>query len=155
MLDALERGCQMKDVKVKRDELKKVLEDNLVKHKAAYAEAFEDYKEAAEKAIKAFITKSGTEARALLAKVKAAELGKDAAVPVWLDRELLDFSELRVPSEHSKSYEQVIRMLEMSVDETITLASDQFACYVMDDWGWKAEFEGTRAIYAAAKFKAR
>ncbi len=145
----------MRDVKVKRDELKKVLEDNLVKHKAAYAEAFADYKEAAEKAIKTFITKSGTEARALLAKVKAAELDKDAAVPVTLDRELLDFSELRVPTSHARSYEQVIRMLEMSVEDTITLPSDQFACYVMDDWGWKTEFEGTRNFYAAAKLKMR
>lgn len=145
----------MKDVKVKRDDLKKVLEDNLVKHKAAYAEAFEDYKEAAEKAIKTFITKSGTEARALIAKVKAAELGKDEAVPVTLDGNMLDFSALRIPQSHARSYEQVIRMLEMSVEETITLASDQFACYVMDDWGWKSEFEGTRAYYAAAKYKSR
>jgi hypothetical protein len=45
-----------------------------------------------------------------------------------------------VPEDHTKDYDQVIEMLKMSVDEELEIESDQFACYVMDDWDWKEDF---------------
>lgn len=38
-------------------------------------------------------------------------------------------------------------MLEMSVDEVITIRSDEFVMYVMDSWGWKQDFENVTKSY--------
>lgn len=54
---------------------------------------------------------------------------------------------LAVPKNHAKDYDQVIKMVEMSVDDTLKLRADEFACYVMDDWEWKPDFEATKSIY--------
>lgn len=54
---------------------------------------------------------------------------------------------LDVPVSHEKDYDQVIQMLKMSTEETIKLSSDEFACYVMDDWDWKQTFITSNARY--------
>ena len=46
----------------------------------------------------------------------------------------------RVPSDHTSDYDRAIRMVEMSIGDTVTLSEKDFAQYVMDDWGWQKEF---------------
>ena len=53
------------------------------------------------------------------------------------------------PEDHSSDYEQVIRMAEMSVDETVELSSHDFACYIMDDWGWKQQWTLSNSQYTS------
>ena len=43
---------------------------------------------------------------------------------------------LTEPSNHVKDYDRVITMLEMSVDDTVTLDAQDFDRYVMDNWDW-------------------
>ena len=38
-------------------------------------------------------------------------------------------------------------MIEMSVDENIEISEHDFACYILDDWGWKQNFMQTNAFY--------
>lgn len=54
---------------------------------------------------------------------------------------------LVVPIEHTKDYDRVIRMLEMSTADEIQISEQQFTMYVMDDWEWKARFVGSTALY--------
>jgi hypothetical protein len=54
---------------------------------------------------------------------------------------------LNVPQSHEKAYDQIIRMMEMSVDDEITLTCSQFACFVMDDWDWKEQWSASNATY--------
>lgn len=54
---------------------------------------------------------------------------------------------LRKPESHEKDYAQVIMMLEMEINDTIEVKSDEFACYVMDDWDWKKDWDNTKAFY--------
>src|SRR6185295_867061 len=58
---------------------------------------------------------------------------------------------LNVPQSHEKAYDQIIRMMEMSVDEEITLTCSQFACFVMDDWDWKEQWSASNATYLGKK----
>lgn len=51
------------------------------------------------------------------------------------------------PEDHTSDYDQVIRMLEMSVDKVIDLTHSEFAQYVMDDWGWKEQWTASNAGY--------
>ncbi len=55
---------------------------------------------------------------------------------------------LPVPADHTKDYDRVIRMVEMSVDDEIDLEANDFASYVMDDWRWKREFLTSNATYS-------
>jgi hypothetical protein len=54
---------------------------------------------------------------------------------------------LDVPESHEKAYDQIIRMMEMSVDQEITLTCSQFGCFVMDDWDWKEKWAASNSAY--------
>lgn len=54
---------------------------------------------------------------------------------------------LTAPEDHTSDYDRAIAMLEMSVDEQITLTSHDFESYVMDRWAWAAQFGATSAFY--------
>ena len=56
---------------------------------------------------------------------------------------------LTEPSNHIKDYDRVITMLEMSVDDTITLDAHDFDRYVMDNWDWSRFALATNTAYAA------
>ena len=56
---------------------------------------------------------------------------------------------LTEPSNHVKDYDRVITMLEMSVDDTVTLGADDFDRYVMDNWAWSRFALHTNTAYAA------
>ena len=56
---------------------------------------------------------------------------------------------LTEPSNHAKDYDRVITMLEMSVDDTITLDAQAFDRYVMDNWDWSRFALATNTAYAA------
>jgi hypothetical protein len=63
-----------------------------------------------------------------------------------LDKIKVDFSH---PQSYASQYQQVIDMLEYSVDETINLDSQAFRAYVKDEWAWKGSFELTNSTYAS------
>jgi hypothetical protein len=54
---------------------------------------------------------------------------------------------LPIPQDHTKEYDKVLKMLEMTVDKTIEMSESDFAQYVMDDWAWKREFAATASNY--------
>jgi hypothetical protein len=49
--------------------------------------------------------------------------------------------------DQTKDYDRVIRMLEMTVDEIITIGAVEFQQYVMDDWTWKEQFTASNSAY--------
>jgi hypothetical protein len=118
----------MKTVKINRDELLKKVKENRAKHEEAYNQAQTVFRE---------------EAVAKLASMlKTAKAGGEIELYVGLTR----------PEEHLKDYDQVITMLEMSVDEVIELENSLFAQYVMDKWSWARAF-ATNTVGYSAKFK--
>ena len=115
----------MRDVKVKRAELLEKVKTNREKHVSEYREAVVGYKKAA----KAEVTRA---MQRLHHSIEELEVGDCV---------------LQVPENHAKDYDQVIEMLKMCVDDEITVRADEFACYVMDDWGWKEEFLEVTGAY--------
>ena len=126
----------MRDVKVKRTELLEKVKANREKHIAEYHEAVDGYKAAA----LAEIDKGVQSLRRQVESLQDGEMLRLAGV---------HFS-LAVPENHAKDYDQVIAMLEMSVDAELTVRSDEFACYVMDDWDWKDNFTSVSEMYKRA-----
>lgn len=54
---------------------------------------------------------------------------------------------LTKPVNYLSQYDEVIEMMEMSVDENINLDSDSFQAYFKDNWAWKSSFAGSNAKY--------
>ena len=135
-MDAVMEGrCAMRKVKVKRDELLKKVRQNRVKHIEEYAQAVIGYKKKAIQAVED-ATKRLTQR---IGELKEGEVIKLSAITF----------DLRVPQNHSRDYDQVIAMLEMSVDPELEIQTDEFAMYVMDNWDWKEAFVHTANLYKA------
>lgn len=132
-----DNGWEDREVKVARDELLKVLRDNRTKHVAEYKQACAGYCALA-------IEKIEQAAEDTKRKIGALKEGKMIAVPA------IGIG-LEVPVNHEAAYNQIIRMMEMSVDKEIVLTAGQFACFVMDDWAWKRGWEQTVATYTSSR----
>lgn len=61
--------------------------------------------------------------------------------------------ESKAPSSFERSYRDVIEMMELSVDENITLDSTAFRQYLKDEWNWKVSFSAAQAINASVTTK--
>jgi hypothetical protein len=82
--------------------------------------------------------------------------GFHAAVIEHLDKALADAKKgksyttaiyLPEPQDHTRDYDRVIALLEMSLDEQLELSDREFAQFVLDDWGWKGDFIATATNY--------
>lgn len=111
------------ETKLDRDELLEVLGENRSKHRGMFEEAVTGYRE-----------RVIAELEEHIASIRD---GKVSRVVV----------NLPAPKDHTKDYDRAIRMVEMHQDDTITLDSETFRMFVMDEWDWKAEFLQTNARY--------
>lgn len=141
----------MRKTTVNKQELLTKVRANYEQHKKDYEEAFNGYKKESVNLLKARANALNDTFTTLAKRVEAADMKNgDKPVPLLVSNSLISFTELKVPVSHAKDYEQVITMLEMSVDDKITLESDEFACFVMDDWDWKAEFKQVTNLYKSS-----
>src|SRR4051794_14185033 len=106
----------MENIEVAKAELLEKLKQNRADHRVIFEEALEGFREQAIKVL-----------NRALDNVKA--------------RRCQDVSVSRlVPRDHTGDYDRAIAMVEMSIGDTVVLSEDDFAQYVMDDWGWQRSF---------------
>jgi hypothetical protein len=60
---------------------------------------------------------------------------------------IVTFISLPQPENYTEDYNIAIEMLEMSVEKTVVLTSQQFKMYVKDDWGWAKSFASNTSSY--------
>lgn len=106
----------MENIEVAKAELLEKLKQNRADHRAIFEEALEGFREQATKVL-----------NRALDNLKANRC-QDVSV-----------SRL-VPRDHTGDYDRTIAMIEMSIGDTVVLSEDDFAQYVMDDWGWQRSF---------------
>jgi hypothetical protein len=116
------------EIKAKKDEVLKALRANRETHAKIVSEAKAGY---ADKA-----------AALLREKLALVEASKGAFV------EALVFS-IPLPKDHTKAYDVVIKMLELSTSDEVELTAEQVRHFVMDDWDWKDAFIGSNKMYSA------
>jgi hypothetical protein len=133
-MGAILSQLEMQPVKVKKGELLATVKENLAKHVKEYEEACKGYKEIALTRIEEITD----ELKQMITNLKENQVIELVGISFGLE----------VPRSYEKAYQQVIRMLEMSVDEIIELSAGEFSCFVMDDWDWKARFVTTTANYS-------
>jgi hypothetical protein len=115
----------MRQVKVKKEELLTLLMSNRNAHRGEFEKAQEGYRK-----------RMIEELDQMLEDAKAG-------------RKIQAYVALPEPQDHTKDYDRVIKMVEMSVDPVLELDGTMFAQFVMDDWAWKAEFTATNSYYVS------
>jgi hypothetical protein len=116
-------GNHMQEVTVKREQLLEKLKENREAHREVFEISLEGYR----KAVIEHLERLLADAR------EGKRIEHNVRMPV--------------PQDQTPEYDQAIAMLEMSVDDEIELTSQEFACYVMDRWGWKRQFTASNKSY--------
>lgn len=106
----------MEKIEVKKAELLAVLQQNRDDHRAIFEEALEGFRVNVE-----------------------AELGR-WLVDIRAGKRSSVYVSMSVPKDHTSDYNRAVKMIEMSIGDTVVLSETDFAQYVMDDWGWQAQF---------------
>lgn len=110
-------------VTVQRKDLITAIKSNRKEHISEYNQAYSDYKAKVKYELE----------RAL----KEANEGKFDNVAVLIQS----------PVSHENDYNDIIEMLEMSVDDNITLDRDSFKAYIKNEWNWTRQFKVLNASY--------
>lgn len=112
-------------VRVKKEDLVKVITDNRAEHRKIFEEAIEGWHKQVQKRLQEL--------------VKKAKEGPDSVdLVIALPR----------PEDHTKDYDRVLKMLQLSQDDEMELSDHEFRQYVMDDWGWQQSFLTTSSSYS-------
>lgn len=106
----------MDKIKVNKKNVLKTLYENRKKHIDEYKDALRAY------------------------RVKCAELLDKKLKQVEEGEKFDMYFDVDEPTSHEKDYDMAIEMLEMDVDDTVTLTRQQFSYYIKDDWNWKDTF---------------
>jgi hypothetical protein len=127
------RLANMKDVRIKKEQLVQIVKKNRQEHREIFLKAQEKYREVA---------------IALLDRqLKAAREGKPFM--------LAEFIHLVQPEDHSQDYDRALRMLELEVDDVVTLTMPEFANLVQDQWNWSRQWATNTSRYTdSPKFRA-
>lgn len=135
LIDEVTRLRGLDTVRVSKADLLSIIRENRAEHRKIFEEAIDGWHEQVQKKLKEMVA--------------AAKKGPQA-VQLHLN--------LPKPEDHTRDYDRVIKMLELSKDEELELDDREFATYVMDDWGWQGAFLATTASYssiAASKLSSR
>lgn len=116
----------MNVVKMNRLQLLSIVRANKEQHMVDYAESVNDFKEAVLK-----LTKEN------LALAKTGDLDKIAKIRAIPHK----------PTSYEQNYSRAIRMLELSIEDTIEVEQDTFNQLVLDEWSWKNSFVTSAALY--------
>lgn len=117
----------MEDVIVLKADLVKYLKENAEEHRQQFLEAQDGWRE--------YIIKQLDE------RLEDARSG----------RKVNHSFNIPSPEDHSVDYQRVIKMVEMSIEDTLKISENEFAKYVMDDWDWKVQWSGSNTMYMKRK----
>ena len=106
----------MNSVRVSKKDLLEIVKKNRDGHRKIFLEAQEGYRAQCIKELDAMLqeARDGKRIRRAVALVE--------------------------PMDQTWEYDSAIAMLEMSVDEVISLEEHDFKCYVLDQWQWKKQW---------------
>ena len=117
-----------KSVNVNRLKLLEALRINRANHKRVFDLAYADFKNEKVRTLGEALVK---------AQLDSIEESAKHSLHITLEK----------PVNYLSQYDEVIEMMEMSVDENISLDSESFQPYFKDNWSWKSHFAGTNSKY--------
>lgn len=149
--------ANMHNIVIEKEKLLGILRDNRNRHDAIYAIACSGYWEQSkteleakqaeiEKAIEEFKGDSAREAGKYLEKIEKKERFGDG---VYLTSQLKVKASVQLPYPENRTsdYGRAIKMIELSVYNTVELNENEFDAYVLNNWEWKKKFVDTNDRY--------
>lgn len=118
----------MQNIRLPKDEILNRIKENRTEHVEIVEEARQNYKQQ-------MVEK-------LQEKINDVEAGKDVSHHIDLPKVV----------DHTEDYDRAIEMIEMSVEDTLIMSTEDYARYVNDDWDWKHQFRMSNAGYTTGKF---
>jgi GTP:adenosylcobinamide-phosphate guanylyltransferase len=116
-------------VKVNKQELLGVLRNNRKTHIENYVEAFNAFRESYLEKLETLIN----------------EVSEGKSEPILQIK-------MAIPDSYEEDYNQIIKMLEMSVDDTIEVTAEEFNAYVNDKWQWKSIMQHAYSTYTGKTY---
>lgn len=113
----------MQSVKILKTKLQKIIKTNRDNHSSVYEKAFEGYRLECIKILEANLTN--------------LKNGKKVVVAFYE----------QAPQDHTKDYDVVLKMLDLSEDSVIELTQQEFQQYVNDEWTWKQHWATSNSKY--------
>lgn len=113
----------MKTVEIDKDDLASTIRANRQVHKDTFEKALQGFQKTALEQVESMLER--------------ARKGLKQSL----------FLSLVIPEDHTIDYNRVLTMLDMEVNQTVTLTEEEFAKYVMDDWEWKNQWTTTASAY--------
>jgi hypothetical protein len=112
-------------ITVDKQALLKQMEENRAKHHQVFLDSLEGWRKAAIAELEGI--------------VKDLQNGRTPEIRLSLAR----------PVDHTRDYDRVIQMLNMSKGSEFTISERDFAQYFRDDWDWKRQWLRQSSEYAA------
>lgn len=116
----------MQEVTIAVDELREIVQENREEHIQTFEEAKENFRDHVV-----------DELHDKINRAQNAEEIDDIPSYISFDQ----------PEEHTEDYDRVLRMLELTTEDEVTLTRKEFTRYVLDDWGWKDKWESNTVSY--------
>lgn len=116
----------MNEARVDRLNLLEVIKKNRAKHKEIVDDVFTNYRK-----------------RVIEELDKALVLAKSG-------KQLITNIQLIQPMDMTETYDRAIGMLEMCLDESVSLDTDEYDNYVLDKWDWSRQFSSSSASYSSS-----
>ncbi len=149
--------ANMHNIVMEKDKLLGILRNNKDKHDAIYALACSGYWEQSktelevkraeiDKAIEEFKSDSQRESEKIFEKIGKKERFGDA---IYLTSQLKVNAAVSLPYPENRTddYGRAIKMIELSVYDTVELSEQEFDAYVLNNWAWKKKFVDTNDRY--------
>jgi hypothetical protein len=135
-MNSIQEGrVESRKIEANRLDIIAKVEANRAKHIAEYKEAMKGYREEAQRLLR--------NAVAMLSGQINDIIKPDG--PAYIQQPSLS---LTVPQSHEEDYDTVIEMLKMETREKVMVSTEEFTCYCMDKWAWKATFAATNMRYS-------
>jgi hypothetical protein len=119
------KNAGLGSIKANKADLIAQIQKNRDAHREVFLKAHKAYGEALDKALEA--------------RLSAHRRGEHITL----------YFDLPEPEDHTKDYDVVLGMLNLSVDDQLVITDDQYRQFMLDDWGWKQVFEGTVSRYTS------
>lgn len=137
-------------VSVKGSDLLKALIENKQTHDEIFASALEGYYKKVQEEIVEKVSMLNT--LALKFSDLLERIDKESGEPITLTdykRNVWDLASIVTPfpQNQEQEYVRAIRMVEMSANDVFTLTNEEFNCYVLNNWQWRASFLTTNSAY--------
>ena len=169
----------MHNIKLNREELIKTIRNNLQEHITEYMHAYNAYLQVCREWLSKTtlqLTQDIDESKSVLPPDISRYIANNYTYRGWvhnikdkpmtsgelsfsgklLDNEVFDIqgllnkADLIAPENHVQDYIKILTMLEMSVDDVVSLTEVQFNQYVMDNWSWTNNFKHLNTTYLSA-----